>query len=154
MKCCQECGDIMPHQVTIEGKIHLLSNRKRCFVCSPFKSKMEQSHNASIKERRIRSDKWKKQNNQCVSRRRKKVMKMAIEYKGAKCCICGYSKCSRALTFHHVDPTIKKFNISSGTTKSWEKLRVELDKCVLLCANCHAEVEDGMTVSPKLTNPP
>jgi 5-methylcytosine-specific restriction endonuclease McrA len=81
-----------------------------------------------------------------VAQRRKKLMQQAIEYKGGNCMICGYNKCIRALTFHHVDPSQKSFGISArGITRSWEKIKDELDKCVLLCANCHAEVHDGIT---------
>lgn len=71
------------------------------------------------------------------------LRKEAIEYKGGKCIVCGYNKSIRALQFHHLDPTQKDFGIS-GTTKSFEKLKPELDKCVLLCANCHGEVHEGL----------
>ena len=65
---------------------------------------------------------------------------MAIEYKGGKCEKCGYSRCMEALEFHHCDPTQKDFSISSkGYTRSWDKVRSELDKCMMLCANCHRE---------------
>lgn len=67
----------------------------------------------------------------------------AVEYKGGKCIVCGYNKSIRALQFHHLDPSQKNFGIS-GTTKSFEKLKPELDKCVLLCSNCHAEVHDNL----------
>ena len=66
---------------------------------------------------------------------------MAIEYKGGKCVKCGYNKCNAALDFHHLDPTQKEFNLGShGHTRSWERMKVELDKCILLCANCHREI--------------
>lgn len=67
----------------------------------------------------------------------------AIEYKGGKCQICGYNKCTRSLQFHHLDPNEKDFGISRGT-KSFEKLKPELDKCILVCANCHGEIHDGL----------
>lgn len=67
----------------------------------------------------------------------------AIEYKGGKCIVCGYHKCPNALTFHHIDPSKKSFGISGGT-RSFEKLKSELDKCVLLCHNCHAELHAGL----------
>lgn len=72
----------------------------------------------------------------------------AIEYKGGKCQICGYNKSIRALTFHHVNPEEKSFGISGGT-RSFEKLKSELDKCILLCQNCHAEIHDGITQVPE-----
>jgi 5-methylcytosine-specific restriction endonuclease McrA len=82
-----------------------------------------------------------------VIKRRHKVREMALEYKGGKCSLCGYKKCKRALSFHHLNPDTKGFGISyKGFTRSWEKTRTELDKCVLLCANCHMEVHDGIRV--------
>lgn len=81
---------------------------------------------------------------EAVTKRRKDLMQKAIEYKGGKCISCGYKKCSRALNFHHLNPKTKSFGISArGITRAWAKVQEELDKCVLLCANCHAEVHDG-----------
>jgi 5-methylcytosine-specific restriction endonuclease McrA len=82
---------------------------------------------------------------QAVSKRRKKIKDLAIQYKGGKCQICGYSKYNGALDFHHTDPTTKKFGLSlSGLTRSWEKTKEELDKCVLVCTNCHREIHAGV----------
>ena len=64
----------------------------------------------------------------------------AVEYKGGKCEICGYNKVLEALEFHHIDPTQKEFTISAGVNKSWISIQPELDKCMLLCANCHREI--------------
>jgi ribosomal protein L40E len=74
--------------------------------------------------------------------RRRRVLKMkAIEYRGSKCSICGYSKCIGALQFHHLDRSTKEFGISKeGYSKSWKTLKEELDKCILVCANCHSEL--------------
>lgn len=66
-----------------------------------------------------------------------------ISYKGGECQICGYKKSIRSLTFHHVHPEEKSFGISGGT-KSFEKLKPELDKCILVCTNCHGEIHDGL----------
>lgn len=65
---------------------------------------------------------------------------MAIEYKGGECKQCGYNKCQAALQFHHINPDVKAFNVSHDHIRSWERLKIELDKCDLLCANCHAEM--------------
>jgi hypothetical protein len=75
---------------------------------------------------------------------RQRTKQKAIDYKGGKCGLCGYSKSVWSLTFHHLDPTKKDFNISSGNCKSWERIKAEVDKCVLLCANCHGEVHAGL----------
>ncbi len=84
-----------------------------------------------------------------VSKRRKKLKEMAIEYGGGQCQICGYKKCSRALNFHHKVASEKDFGLSArGLTRSWEKIKQELDKCILVCANCHMELHDGKTQLP------
>lgn len=75
-----------------------------------------------------------------VDKRRKELKIKAIEYKGGKCEICNYNSCIAALDFHHVDPSQKEFRISNGNTYNWEKIKKELDKCELLCANCHRQV--------------
>lgn len=74
-----------------------------------------------------------------VTKRRRKLKLLAVEYKGGKCERCGYHKCIDALDFHHLDTSIKEFGIGSGSTKAWEIVKKELDKCELLCANCHRE---------------
>lgn len=65
-----------------------------------------------------------------------------ISYKGGQCEKCGYNKCEGALQFHHTDPAEKEFgiaNINFGKYFNMQKLQNEVDKCQLLCANCHAE---------------
>ncbi len=85
-----------------------------------------------------------------VSKRRQKLRDMAREYKGGKCVICGYSKCASALDFHHRNPKQKDFGLSvRGLTRSWELIKKEIDKCVLVCANCHRELHAGITQLPK-----
>jgi len=84
-----------------------------------------------------------------VSNRRKKVRKMAIEEKGGKCELCGYSKCKQALEFHHKIKN-KEFGISArGYTRSWEKVKKEISKCILVCANCHREIHADQTQLPR-----
>ena len=78
-----------------------------------------------------------------VQKRRKKLKQMALEYKGGQCIKCGYNKSIRALVFHHTDPKEKDFGIgANGITYSWKRVKQELDKCDLLCSNCHAEEHD------------
>ena len=84
-----------------------------------------------------------------VAKRRKKVKELAVEYKGGKCQLCDYSKCIDALEFHHLDSSKKEFGIGDkGYTRSWNKVRNELDKCIILCANCHREIASGITQLP------
>lgn len=63
----------------------------------------------------------------------------AIEYKGGKCKECGYNKCYGALHFHHRNPGEKEFGWAQLKCRSWQSIKKELDKCDLLCANCHSE---------------
>jgi hypothetical protein len=67
-----------------------------------------------------------------------------VKYKGGKCIVCNYDKYIGALDFHHVNPEEKEFNIAQLRSYSLEFLIKELDKCVLLCKNCHAEVHHGL----------
>lgn len=82
-----------------------------------------------------------------VAKRRRELKRRSIEYKGGECICCGYDEHPGVLDFHHVDPNTKEFGISGkGMTRSWEKIKAELDKCVLVCANCHREIELGVRV--------
>ena len=77
-----------------------------------------------------------------VSARRRKLKAILVVEAGGKCEICGYDTYAGALQFHHRDPARKCFALGlSGMTRSIDVLRQEATKCVLLCANCHAEVE-------------
>lgn len=87
------------------------------------------------------SDEELKRNNYLrVSSHRQKIKEKAIEYKGSKCEKCGYDKCKWAFDFHHLDPNEKDFSLSKNITLSWDKVKKELDKCILVCANCHREI--------------
>ena len=66
-----------------------------------------------------------------------------IEIMGGCCKLCGYSKCTAALEFHHIDPTQKDFTFSKSKNLSWDKIDKELQKCILVCANCHREIHYG-----------
>ena len=72
---------------------------------------------------------------------RRSLKLQCVMYLGGYCSKCSYSKCIDALSFHHVDPAHKDFTISKVpvTKGAFDKIKPELDKCVLLCNNCHAE---------------
>lgn len=78
-----------------------------------------------------------------TAQRRRRILEKAVAHKGGRCEICGYDKCLAALDFHHFDPMGKDFNISSRLT-SFKAVERELAKTILLCANCHREVHDGL----------
>ncbi|MCL5784001.1 MAG: HNH endonuclease [Patescibacteria group bacterium] len=87
---------------------------------------------------------------QAVTKRRKRLKDLAIQYKGGKCIFCGYSKYNGALDFHHIDESSKEFGLSvRGLTRSWDKILLEIDKCILVCANCHREIHAGILQVPQ-----
>jgi hypothetical protein len=91
----------------------------------------------------------RKCNSAGVANRRRRVKAMLVEEAGGACLICGYDRDMRALEFHHLDPSSKEFSVTSkGVTLGIAMLRAEAQKCVLLCSNCHAEVESGTTQLP------
>jgi predicted DNA-binding protein YlxM (UPF0122 family) len=93
------------------------------------------------KKRTILTDDDKKlKNYKNVKNFRQKNKERAVEYKGGKCERCSYNKCIIALEFHHTDPKEKDFHISSNMNKAWDKVKKELDKCILVCSNCHREI--------------
>lgn len=77
---------------------------------------------------------------------------------GQSCCKCGYNRCLEAMDYHHIDPDEKKDRISRLSTHSNINNAVrEIDKCVLLCANCHREFHyleriQGLTIQEFLQN--
>lgn len=124
---CNKCGEEFEHH----------RKRKACLKCVP-----ERNTYSSKEEQEIVR---KKQVVANVQRRRDKIKEMAIKYKGGKCQICGYDKCKGALEFHHLDPEEKDFGISSkGYTRAWDTVKQELDKCIMVCANCHREIHSGL----------
>ena len=84
-----------------------------------------------------------------MKERRERVRAKIRKYVGGKiyCTVCGYDTCEAAVHFHHRDPSEKKFVIRSSYCMSWEKVMAEIDKCIMLCANCHIE-EHNRDVSP------
>jgi 5-methylcytosine-specific restriction endonuclease McrA len=82
-----------------------------------------------------------------VIERRRRMRATLVEEAGGACAVCGYARYVGALHFHHLDPATKRFGIGGGSTRSLERNRIEAAKCVLLCSNCHAEVEAGL-ISP------
>jgi DNA-binding CsgD family transcriptional regulator len=84
-----------------------------------------------------------------VAARRRRVKAALVEAAGGACRLCGYDRSPVALQFHHVDPGGKAFAIADrGVTRSLAAASAEAAKCVLLCANCHAEVEAGLATLP------
>lgn len=82
-------------------------------------------------------------------KRMQKLKKTMVDYKGGECSICGYKKYLGALEFHHLDPNKKDFNLAHMKKYSFdERVKNELDKCILVCSNCHRELHGKIVVPP------
>lgn len=114
------------------GKLELVNTSLDKLVCGQCGRKYHY--------KRGRGHTYVKCNSCLVNTRRKQVKEKAVEYKGGSCVRCGYNKCIHALVFHHKNPAKKEFLISGNHCYAWERIKRELDKCVLLCHNCHTEV--------------
>lgn len=66
---------------------------------------------------------------------------LVAEARSKGCTVCGYSKCQEALDFHHLDPNTKDIKVKDAVRqRGTEKLKEELAKCIVVCANCHREI--------------
>lgn len=160
MRVCKKCGEVLKGHITIDGKKHNVSRRLYCFKCSPFGK-----HNTRKIEEPVNEGKNKtcsrcfntflyRRHTGCsptycitchsLLRRYNTKLRM-VEYKGGKCEKCGYDKCEDALVFHHLDPSKKEMNFNTCYCRSWESIKKELDKSILLCSNCHSEIHKKRT---------
>ncbi len=133
MRTCASCGSAFPGRVLIDGRVRSLSmGRKFCLSCSPFGSRNTSCDPATpARQRRQRS--W----NSYHARRRYAVRQAALLVGGARCRDCGHERAA-ALDLHHRERGSKCFAISAPAGPgSWRAVRTEIEKCVVLCANCH-----------------
>ena len=158
MRKCLNCEKQVPNLAYIEGKKRNLKNRKYCFDCSPFgqhntrKLHDPSSANTPNYECRICKKNYQGGHRQSkgicsscrVSESRRNKKTELIDYKGGKCVICNYDKCQQVLQFHHKNPNEKEFALANASTLDLEKLKIEVDKCILVCANCHGEIHAGL----------
>jgi len=81
---------------------------------------------------------------------RNKRKNLLIAAFGGKCQVCAYNKARTALEFHHINPNEKEFGFST-TKNSYNQAQIiaEAKKCVMVCANCHREIHDGLLECPK-----
>ena len=150
-KICLKCDTKIPNTKWIDGKLRSLTKRKYCLNCSPF----GQHNTVSLKiEEQIKNCK------NCGSKftNKKQSICAVCQYKkrwnnrknqvynivGTACWLCSYDKGiqgTAALDFHHVNPLLKKFNVSRREIAGlrWDKIWEEMQKCVLLCCRCHRE---------------
>ena len=153
MPQCRKCNKIFQRFQDFNGKKIDCRRRKYCLECHPKTGPLGKygvTGEGLPKIDRIcnicnRHFKVKTRNNTCstcrmrIFRHQQKEKMYCI--KGNKCSICGYDKCKDALDLHHMNKDDKKFSISSfWGHKSWDELEKELEKCILICSNCHREL--------------
>jgi hypothetical protein len=85
---------------------------------------------------------------EAVTRRLRVVKGTLVDDFGGACVVCGYDRLLASLHFHHVDLSTKSFPMTMSRGKSLAAYRAEAEKCVLVCANCHGEIEAGLIPSP------
>jgi len=170
-KICKKCGENFSCYIKIDNVEKVLKGRSLCFKCQPFNSYKKNSL-ASIeatgmkicskcnKEKPINNFSRQTKNikgcSYCITcanihnkEKRRSLKEQYVDYKGGQCLICGYNKYLGSLDFHHIDPNEKEFSMAQFKLRSFDQVKSELDKCVLLCANCHREVHAGITSLPE-----
>jgi len=149
---CLKCNKTFPEYAVVDGKERQLTSRKYCLKCSPFGKRNTKTLHKLPKHKDPTATKncpqcdrifrWTK-NNVCSTCRTRKnrvnQRKKGLLYCGNKCNKCGHEDLD-VLTFHHKNQSDKSFNLSRNWQKPWKELQKELDKCELLCANCHMKL--------------
>lgn len=111
---------------------------RQCYQCKKVKELTKEFFVISGKNNYVGSCK-ECANLRCATEQ-KRFKEKCLEYKGGKCVKCGYNQCIASIDFHHVDPEEKDFHVCVQRKKPWPYVKAELDKCIALCKNCHAEL--------------
>ena len=173
MNTCRKCQNVFPNFLIIDGIRRNLQRRRFCLDCSPFgqhntksnllipKNQESKICNSCLLEFSLTKENFyfqkmngkllpygncKSCHNKFCSDKQKDTKSWAIQIKGGRCECCGYSKCPDALEFHHTNPKEKEFNLNKMRSKNRETILSELQKCQLLCANCHRELHYAIRV--------
>jgi hypothetical protein len=115
-----------------------MTDRSNCIICSrPLSGRQSKYCSRSCKNKDLQS--YEAQKRRGLERKRR-----LIEEAGGRCSICGYQKNIAALVFHHTDSSQKDFKLDmrSLSNRRFKAVKAEIEKCVLLCANCHAEIHN------------
>lgn len=175
IKICKKCKKEFNTQVKIDNRFYSSTTRSYCFECSPVganNSYCLSKNDNTYKTCKSCGDKLKRsefytsgtrtrngKTSLCFSVRCIKCTRLYIEnrnrlikqdlvdYKGGQCEKCGYNKCLSALEFHHKDPSQKDFEITSKRGCSIDTVKKEVDKCLLVCSNCHKEIHESIKKS-------
>lgn len=120
MRNCTSCNNLIDDYIYYDEEyVKTSERRKKCYSCLPFKKDKKSSE---------------QKKNKRIENKIKRVVAL-----GSRCLICGYDRNLAALHFHHLKPGFKSFEISDPGKKTEFEILEELSKCILICANCHAE---------------
>jgi len=169
MKTCITCGKEFPTTAIVDGEKKSLYMRSNCLDCVPFgqrpkklQSKYKVGDSWACSEcdevkptdayytrtedtgKLVRNSMCKECHKERSRRVREETKRKAVERLGGACTKCGYDKCIAALDLHHEDPTVKEFSLGAVGNRAFEHNIEEIDKCILLCANCHREHHYGL----------
>jgi hypothetical protein len=141
MPVCKKCGNRFPNRVKIDGIYKIINRRVYCLDCSPFGKHNTKRLDGSARE--IKKGERRHLHQKEIRYYRKKAL---VDLLGGKCEICGYDKCLNSLNFHHVMESDKKMNLSrhNFTNTNRFALLEEVCKTILVCSNCHGEVNNGV----------
>lgn len=111
----------------------------------------ENYHRDWQRARALENPEWYKERLKQRGVKRKEAKTKAVEYMGSKCAHCGFSFPDCCYDFHHKDSSIVNDVPSAILHCSWKRIVEELDKCIMLCANCHRIVhnEEGYSAHAK-----
>lgn len=129
MQTCKLCGISKPHtsefyRSTGNGE----KLRKQCRECERILSHKRRTDDPE--NYRLKYNDWERQ-------RKRDGKAKSVEYKGGKCSMCGGVFHQSVYDFHHVDPFLKELNVGQSMKIPWVDLKQELDKCIMVCSNCH-----------------
>lgn len=138
---CKSCRAEYQKNYTLHGCNYILPKTKICVECKVEKEIINFPINGKDKKTGFAYPRCRCRscdNLEMVYRGKLYKLK-AVNYLGGKCSICGYCKNINALDFHHLDPTKKDISIADLRKVNTEDMHKELNKCILLCSNCHRE---------------
>ena len=124
---------------------------RKCYIChvtqtlQNSKTRVTRAGSVLFKSRCIKCDKeyMREYHKIYEPKRYEKELQIMKNLKVNGCAICGYNKCARSLDFHHVNPKNKKFNLKLANLHKKDTLVVEeVNKCILVCRNCHGEIHE------------
>jgi hypothetical protein len=157
MPVCEICNKEFPNRIKVNDEWKVVNKRKYCIECSPFglhnTKKLSGVSRADQREYKCKCGETNPEKfygnkrtvcGKCHSKytvdKRRALKRRAVDYKGGKCSICGYNKCFASLDFHHTNPEEKEAQFKTMMSWTWNRVLVELDKCILVCRNCHSEL--------------